>query len=335
MQIETLSLFLAVAELKSLTKAAEQLYITPQGASAAIKKLEEQLGTKLFSRVGGSSLALTPEGQEIVGEAKRVVGAYRALQAVVAFQGSGRGQREQFDVVASPFVSLAIGYLVEEYVRLLNPENKVSVTMQGAADIAQQFDHLERNTLYILDLPLTLKTHENRYSQELLRQVVNREAFFQPLLQVHFALVCAENSEHANKKQVCWQEIDASRFALHNDPFLFGLIHQQLGINSPEELGLVSMDPEILNTAVSEYGMVSLTSSLPMTLKSKSLKKVKGVMVPLVPEVSFVTGVLGAPECVHANGFYRYASRFFWQSYPSYIREYDPKSFFTLNSYIK
>ena len=43
--------FYTVAKCGSLTKAAEELYISQPAVSQAIKQLESQLGGKLFNRV--------------------------------------------------------------------------------------------------------------------------------------------------------------------------------------------------------------------------------------------------------------------------------------------
>lgn len=43
--------FRAVYEYRNITHAAEKIFITPQGLSKAVKKLEQELGVKLFERI--------------------------------------------------------------------------------------------------------------------------------------------------------------------------------------------------------------------------------------------------------------------------------------------
>ena len=57
--------FYAVAEYKSFSKAAENLYISQPAISHAIKELEEQLNTKLFIR-NNKSVALTEDGEKLL-----------------------------------------------------------------------------------------------------------------------------------------------------------------------------------------------------------------------------------------------------------------------------
>ncbi|PUB18950.1 LysR family transcriptional regulator [Yoonia sediminilitoris] len=60
--LNALPYFEAVARRGSITRAAEELSISPSGVSQQIKLLEQQLGVKLFRRAG-RNLSLTLEGE--------------------------------------------------------------------------------------------------------------------------------------------------------------------------------------------------------------------------------------------------------------------------------
>lgn len=61
MELRVLRYFLMVAKEQSFTKAAEQLHITQPTLSRQLAALEEELGTPLFCR-GGGSITLTDDG---------------------------------------------------------------------------------------------------------------------------------------------------------------------------------------------------------------------------------------------------------------------------------
>ena len=61
MELRTLRYFLAVAQEKNITRAAENLHVTQPTLSRQIGDLEEELGTTLFIR-GKRSLELTEDG---------------------------------------------------------------------------------------------------------------------------------------------------------------------------------------------------------------------------------------------------------------------------------
>ncbi|MBO6002717.1 MAG: LysR family transcriptional regulator, partial [Mailhella sp.] len=67
-----LRIFMVAAELKSVTEAAKKLYVSQPAVSHAIKKIEEELGVKLFIRNKRSKLTLTGAGNDILGLAYRM-----------------------------------------------------------------------------------------------------------------------------------------------------------------------------------------------------------------------------------------------------------------------
>lgn len=65
--LELYRIFYVVARTGSLTKAAEELYISQPAVSQAIKQLENQLGTKLFKRIH-RGMELSAQGGELIFE---------------------------------------------------------------------------------------------------------------------------------------------------------------------------------------------------------------------------------------------------------------------------
>ena len=71
MDIQSLEYFIKVGEINSLTDAAEKLYITQPALSTSIKKLENELGVKLFSREK-NRLKLNENGMILWNYAKKI-----------------------------------------------------------------------------------------------------------------------------------------------------------------------------------------------------------------------------------------------------------------------
>lgn len=69
----SLRIFITAAELRSLTRTANKLYVSQPAVSHAIKKLEEELGVKLFIRNKRSLLTLTDAGRDILALAYQMV----------------------------------------------------------------------------------------------------------------------------------------------------------------------------------------------------------------------------------------------------------------------
>ena len=62
----SLRIFITAAELQSLTETAKKLYVSQPAISHAIKKLEDELGIRLFIRNKRSPLTLTEAGKDIL-----------------------------------------------------------------------------------------------------------------------------------------------------------------------------------------------------------------------------------------------------------------------------
>lgn len=82
MQIEDLKIVLEVAKLRSITAAATSLDLRTATASAAVKRVEANLGAELFARTT-RQLRLTSVG-----------GVYFPMSASLADAGSGTAQSE-------------------------------------------------------------------------------------------------------------------------------------------------------------------------------------------------------------------------------------------------
>lgn len=72
MDTQTLTAFLEVAETASFTRAAERLHLSQPAISKRLKSLEDQIGQRLFDRVGRSVL-LTDAGTALLPYARRML----------------------------------------------------------------------------------------------------------------------------------------------------------------------------------------------------------------------------------------------------------------------
>lgn len=91
MELRHLEYFVAVAEERHFTRAAQRLMVSQSGLSASIRALERELGAPLFLRTT-RSVELTGAGRALLGEAARALASVRAARdAVAAVQGLLRG----------------------------------------------------------------------------------------------------------------------------------------------------------------------------------------------------------------------------------------------------
>ncbi len=74
LDLNLLRVFVAVAEHRSVTRAASQLYLTQPAVSAALRRLTEAVGTPLFARQG-RGLVLTARGARLAATVRPHLGA--------------------------------------------------------------------------------------------------------------------------------------------------------------------------------------------------------------------------------------------------------------------
>jgi DNA-binding transcriptional LysR family regulator len=90
-QLRQLDHFVAAAEERHFTRAAQRLHIVQSGLSASIRALARELGAALFVRTT-RRVTLTPAGHALLPQARRTLAAARAAtDAVAAVQGLLRG----------------------------------------------------------------------------------------------------------------------------------------------------------------------------------------------------------------------------------------------------
>ena len=87
MELSHLETFLQVAELGSLSRAAESLGLTQPTLSARIQTLERDLGQRLFER-RGRGVRLTEAGRALVPHAERTIFALREGREAVALSNN-------------------------------------------------------------------------------------------------------------------------------------------------------------------------------------------------------------------------------------------------------
>ncbi|WP_315925594.1 LysR family transcriptional regulator [Mesorhizobium sp. SP-1A] len=121
--LSALRVFKAVADLGSITEAAERLGRTPSTVSMALKTFEEELGVQLFQSERKNRL--TPTGQFVRDRANDVLSQYeRAISSIEAF---ARNQTGRVDLACVPSVAVSILPRVLLHFRAKYPQVEISV----------------------------------------------------------------------------------------------------------------------------------------------------------------------------------------------------------------
>src|SRR5689334_6375509 len=82
MELRQLEYFVAVAEERNFTRAAQRVHISQSGVSAQIRQLERELGAELFDR-SARTATLTVAGKAALAHARDALAAVAAVRQAV------------------------------------------------------------------------------------------------------------------------------------------------------------------------------------------------------------------------------------------------------------
>ena len=100
-----LEAFVVVAQLGSITRAAEQVFMTQAGLSLLLKNLEEQVGARLFDRTT-RSVRITPAGESLLPAVRAMLGEWdKATSAVGRLAASAE---QQLRLAATPLIASSV-----------------------------------------------------------------------------------------------------------------------------------------------------------------------------------------------------------------------------------
>ncbi|MFG2004936.1 LysR family transcriptional regulator [Spirillospora sp. NPDC048911] len=131
MDVRQLRYFLAVVDHGGVHRAAEHLFVAQPSITQSIRRLESELGTKLFLRQS-RGLILSPSGAALVEPAREVVRSLDVARETVAAVEGLRGGRLRIASMPSQVVSPLTG-LVAEFSRRY-PEVNVAVAAAARPD---------------------------------------------------------------------------------------------------------------------------------------------------------------------------------------------------------
>ncbi|MFP3965198.1 LysR family transcriptional regulator [Actinomadura fulvescens] len=131
MDVRQLRYFLAVVDHGGVHRAAEHLFVAQPSITQSIRRLEAELGTKLFVRQS-RGLILSPSGAALVEPAREVVRSLDVAQETVAAVDGLRGGRLRIASMPSQVVRPLTG-LIAEFSRRY-PEVNVAVAAADRPD---------------------------------------------------------------------------------------------------------------------------------------------------------------------------------------------------------
>lgn len=255
LDLDTLRTFSVIHELGGLTQAAERLGRTPSAISLQMKRLQDDLGTRLL-RKRGRGLALTEAGEVVLTYARRILAVHDEL--LDAMEGANLAGQVR---IGCPQDFASILPSVLSHFASLYPQMRIELFIEGNAALAEG---IEKGRI---DLAAVIG-HEDRATAARVGELdivwITSPSFAPPQGQ---PLPLAVLGPQCAFRKSAIQHLEAAGMPYRiaaSSPSLDGLwaaIFGGLGITARTAVNL----PEGLNSAGSLYGLPSL-GQLPVTL---------------------------------------------------------------------
>ena len=196
MQLQDLNAFVAVAADRSFSKAAKRLHRTQPAISQAIRRLEDELGDKLFDRSSRNG-ALTEAGVLLREHAARLLRL--AAEAEAAVRELQQVRRGRVVIGANEAAVHAVLPIIERFARL-HPQARVEVRRVASRQIATEL--LEHS----LDFGVLTFQPPDKGLQSI------------SLGSDELVMLANPNHRLAARKRVTIEEVGRETVIAHNDP---------------------------------------------------------------------------------------------------------------------
>jgi DNA-binding transcriptional LysR family regulator len=137
--LEKLELLMALAREKHFGRAAEACNVSQPTLSASIKQLETVFGVLLVQR-GSRFRGLTPEGERVLGWARRIIADARAMRQDI--DALKRGLTGHVQIAAIP-TALAMTALLTTPYRAKHPDVRFTIVSRTSIQVLAMLENLE------------------------------------------------------------------------------------------------------------------------------------------------------------------------------------------------
>lgn len=197
-----------IAKTKSISQAAENLYMGQPNLSRAIKELEEKLGITIFSRTS-KGITVTPEGEEFLQYAKKIIAQVDEVEQIYKY---GRTKKQQFSVCV-PRASY-ISYAFAEFAKHIKTDN--------AADIFYKETNSMRTIRNVVreEYNLGIIRYQSAFDKYFKTMFTEKKLVSETITEFSYMLLMSEKHPLADKENISFEDLEAYIEITHGDPYV-------------------------------------------------------------------------------------------------------------------
>ena len=207
MNILHLKYAVEIAKTKSISKAAENLYMGQPNLSRAIKELEDSLGIMIFNRTP-KGISITPEGEEFLHNARRII---KQVDKMEEFYRTNRNsQRFSISVPRATYISEAFAQFASR------------LSTQNPADIYYKETNSMRtlNNVVKEEFNLGIVRYQESFEQYYQLQFEEKHLVSETIAEFSYCLLMSENHPLAAKDEIAPEELAPYFEICHADPYV-------------------------------------------------------------------------------------------------------------------
>ena len=208
MNILHLKYAVEVAKTRSISKAAENLYMGQPNLSRAIKELEESLGITIFRRTT-KGISITPDGEEFLQYARQIV---QKVDEVEQIYQNGRQKKQSFSVCVprASYLSYAMG--------------DFSKSMKSGSPA--EFYYCETNSMNTInsvvreEFNLGIVRYQSSYEKYFSDFFKDKKLTSETIAEFTYLMIISKDHPLASKEEISLEDLADCIEVCHADPYV-------------------------------------------------------------------------------------------------------------------
>lgn len=325
MQLESLRYYLEVIRAESITKAANNIFISQQGLSKAIQSLEKEFHVALLKRSENGKTIPTEAGQEFAVIAQNILSSMEDLkQNMSNFTEEGHPlvQDGETTILITTYLANTLNFLFDRHEFQDKFSGKVIILEKSYGKICKALRETPKDTIAIANV-----------CPSVIRDRMIPEGFvFDPIINMNMLLKCSPDFIVGKKKSVTLEEVRTLPLAVYNEPMLTTVLNGLFGDTELNILMHTTNRREIEN-AVLRGDVATFTDTFVQSALSRrpegAFRDDNYVCIPIQGDTQFMVGFLSARGAQRSASCLRYEAfckKYLELKYSHYMKRH-PVSF--------
>lgn len=208
MNIIHLKYAVEIEKTRSISKAAENLFMAQPNLSRAIKELEESIGIAIFNRTP-KGITVTPDGEEFLHHARKIL---RQVEEMEQMYANGNAPKQEFSVCAprASYISLAFTQFARKISNALPAEISYKETNSSRA-----IDNLVKEKCN-----LAIVRYQTAFEKYFRMMFEDKRIAFETIADFSYRLVMSKNHPLAQSEDIKLSQLSDYIEICHADPYI-------------------------------------------------------------------------------------------------------------------